>query len=88
LDDATFLTKLKGWKTVAFNLIMPLMLLLAAYSPGQELPDGEQIQHGLDTTEAAITAIWTIGNLVLRAFSNTTIFKSTSPAPMPEAKPQ
>ena len=49
-------------------------------------------KYGIDCTDAdmkpvadaLVTMIWMGGNIVLRWFTNTTMFKKTSPAPMPK----
>jgi hypothetical protein len=77
---------LKGYKTAIFNVVMPLLLMYASFNPGSDTPDAAAVHQGLTAIESAITIIWAAGNWVLRAFSNTTMFKKTSPAPMPEDK--
>ena len=59
---------LKGYRTLAFNLIMPGLMILAAtgiIGPG-ETPDAESVNVFLDNLEGVFTAVWAIGNIVLR----------------------
>jgi len=66
---------LKGYKTVAFNVVMSLITILTMFNPGSELPDAETVQGGIDAVEAAVVAVWTVGNLILRAVTDSPIFK-------------
>ena len=72
---------LTGFKTLLFNLIMGgIMLLVQRY--GIDCTDAD-IKPVVD---ALVTVAWAGGNIVLRWFTNTTMFKKTSPAPMPEGE--
>lgn len=83
-----YLDALKGWKTVAFNVVIVVVFALNQVGAfgNDAAPTGEQIHAGLDGLDAALTALASIGNIILRAGVNTTIFKKTSPAPAPEPK--
>lgn len=77
---------LAGWKTVLFNAGIVLVLALNQFGLfGQDnpAPTPEQLHGGLDQLDAGLVALGAFGNAVLRAVTNTTIFKSTSPAPQP-----
>jgi len=69
------MNSLKGFKTIAFNLIMTLTMVYQMWQPDVELPDAEQVTGAIDSAEAAITAIWAIGNMWLRAITDSPIFK-------------
>ena len=73
---------LTGFKTVLFNLFMGGILLLA-----QKFDFGLTSEEAKPIVDSAVTIIWAVGNIVLRTLSNTTIFKKTSPAPMPDGTP-
>ena len=66
---------LKGYKTIAFNVIMSLVTVIALFNQGAELPDAETVRGGLDAVDTAIAAVWGIGNIILRAVTDTPVFK-------------
>jgi len=68
----------KGYKTVAFNVLMSLVTIITMFNPGSELPDAETVQGGINAVEAAVVAVWTVGNLILRAVTDSPIFKKDS----------
>lgn len=76
---------LAGWKTIAFNVLMASVLVLNQFNAfGVDTPPTEdQVQTGLDQIDQGAAALLVIGNMILRAITNTTMFKKTSPAPMP-----
>ena len=71
------LESIKGWKTILFNIIMTVVMLISVWGGFGDAPapTGEDIQSAIDQLDAAIAAIWGIGNLILRAITNTSIFK-------------
>jgi hypothetical protein len=69
---------MKGWRTVAFNVIMTFVSVYAIKSPGANAPDASVINAALDNVEALIPFIWGIGNVILRAVTTTPIFKSST----------
>jgi hypothetical protein len=66
---------LKGYKTAIFNAVMTVVMVLRLWNPDAELPDADTVSQGLDTIDAAIAAIWGTGNMILRAITDTPIFK-------------
>lgn len=70
---------MKGYRTVAFNVIMTVLMGISLWSPGSELPDAGMVDKLLGDAEGVFTAIWGAGNLVLRAVTNTAVFKATTP---------
>lgn len=67
----------KGYKTVVFNIVMGAVMLVRALSPDVELPSEDQVNSAFDAVEAGLTAIWTVGNLLLRAITDSPIFNKT-----------
>lgn len=67
------LETVKGYKTVAFNVIVGLLLVWRAVRPADEIPSSEQVSTLLDSLYASLDAIMVVGNLVLRAMTNTAI---------------
>lgn len=61
----------KGYKTIAFNVIVGLLLVWRAVRPADEIPSSEQVSALLDSLYASLDAILVVGNLVLRAVTNT-----------------
>ena len=67
------LETVKGYKTVAFNVIIGLLLVWRAVRPADEIPSSEQVSALLDSLYASLDAILVVGNLVLRAMTNTAV---------------
>jgi len=63
----------KGYKTVVFNVLIGLVMVWKAVSPESELPTPEMLNGLLDTLYASLEAILVVGNIVLRAVTNTAI---------------
>lgn len=66
---------LKGFKTVIFNGIMMIIMWVKVKQPDIEVPGEAEIMQGIDYIDMALTFIWGIGNIVIRRFTNTAIFK-------------
>ncbi len=65
----------KGFKTVLFNLIMFVGQGLTIWL-GVDTEEGVTVlQENVDMIIAGITAIWTVGNVWLRAVTDSPIFK-------------
>ena len=69
------LDKLKGYRTVIFNVIMGIIMLVRVFNPDAQLPADEAVNQALDATSAALDAVWLVGNLVLRAITDSPIFR-------------
>jgi hypothetical protein len=63
----------KGYKTVVFNVLIGLVMVWKAVSPESELPTPELLNGLLDTLYASLEAILVVGNIVLRAVTNTAV---------------
>lgn len=61
---------MKGWRTVAFNILMAVIMGWNLLMPEKMI---EIDQATLDTL---LTTLWGVGNVVLRALTNTQIGKS------------
>ena len=66
---------MKGYRTIIFNAIMTLIMVMRLWKPDVEMPGELEINAGLDAIDAAITFVWGLGNLFLRTVTNTPIFK-------------
>jgi hypothetical protein len=66
----------KGYKTVAFNLIMTVLMMISLWLPEADLPEANVISQMLEGAEATLTTIWGVGNMILRAITDSPIFKS------------
>ena len=64
---------MKGYRTVAFNLVMGVVMLVNQVY-GTEIGDA-QVSATIDALDAGLTGLWAIGNVVLRAVTNTSIFR-------------
>jgi hypothetical protein len=73
------MNKLKGYRTVIFNIIMTLVMFWQVQQPDVELPTADHVNQSLDAVEAVVTVLWGIGNLFLRAWTDSPIFEKESP---------
>ena len=67
------LETVKGYKTVVFNVLIGLVMVWKAVSPESELPTPELLNGLLDSLYASLEAILVVGNIVLRAVTNTAV---------------
>lgn len=65
----------QGWKTVVFNVIMAIIAGVKIVNPDAEQPDAAAVQGALDVSNEALLAITAVGNVILRAFTSSPIFK-------------
>ena len=63
-----------GYKTVIFNVVMGGIMLVRALSPDAELPGEAAVSSAVDAFEVGLTAVWGVGNLILRAITSSPIF--------------
>jgi len=66
---------MKGYKTIAFNVIMAIIAAVYALNPDAEKPSPEQVQGGVDAVEAGFAAVLSVGNIILRAITTSAVFK-------------
>lgn len=68
---------MKGYKTVIFNVVMSAIMVFTLWNQeaAQDLPSAAEVQGLIDQGETWITAVWAIGNVMLRAVTNTAIFQ-------------
>jgi hypothetical protein len=66
---------LKGYRTIIFNVIMSAFMLISLWSPSTELPSGEEVKGALEQLDLALAFFWGLGNIILRAITDTPIFK-------------
>lgn len=66
---------MKGYRTIIFNLIMAAIAALRVVSPESVLPSDADVNTALTVIDSALTAVTVIGNLILRAITNTKIGK-------------
>ena len=64
---------MKGYRTVVFNLVMGVVMLVNQVY-GTEIGEA-QVGATIDALDAGLTGLWAIGNVVLRAVTNTAIFR-------------
>ena len=63
----------KGYKTIIFNVLIGLLMVWKAVSPESELPTPDMLNGLLDSLYASLDAILVVGNIVLRAVTNTSV---------------
>ena len=66
---------MKGFRTILFNAVMAVVMIVKATNPDVELPDDQAVTVAFDAVELAIGLVWSIGNLILRAITDSPIFK-------------
>lgn len=73
---------LKGYRTVIFNTLMALLMILSATGviTPEEVPDGETVNVFLDNLEAVIGGVTVVVNIILRKMTNTPL-GSSEPLP-------
>lgn len=67
--------KLKGWKTILFNIIMIGFALVAVLNPEAVLPGEAAVKENIQALETVVVFFWGVGNVILRAVTNSPIFK-------------
>ena len=68
---------MKGYKTIIFNVIMSAVMVISMWNQdaASSLPDAAQVTSLIDQAETWITAVWGVGNVILRSVTSTAIFK-------------
>ena len=66
---------LKGFKTIAFNVLMLVIMGVRVINPEAELPDAEAVESTVISVDAALTALWGFVNIILRSVTDSPIFK-------------
>lgn len=67
--------KLKGYRTIIFNLIMTAIMALSLWMPQQHFPDATVVNIFLDHLQEVAIAVWSAGNFILRFITTTPVFK-------------
>ena len=70
------LDKIKGYKTLAFNIVMALLLVWRSVRPTDQIPDEATATSILDSLFNSLDALTVIGNIFLRFRTTTPIGKS------------
>lgn len=66
---------LQGYRTIVFTLIMAALTTWRVLDPTAELPDETAINGAVDTVLLAITTVWGVGAIILRAVTKTPLGK-------------
>ncbi len=66
---------MKGFKTVAFNVVMTVVALVRVFNPEAELPDPVAVQASVDLVDVGFLSAWGTINLILRGLTDSPIFK-------------
>ena len=69
----------KGFRTIAFNVLMTAIAILAIINPVAELPDPAQVAKLVEDFGIWFASAWGIGNALLRAITDSPIFKKAPP---------
>jgi len=66
---------MKGYRTIIFNVIMAALAAIRILAPESVLPSDIDVNAALEAVDAALAAVLVIGNLILRAFTDSKIGK-------------
>jgi hypothetical protein len=66
---------MKGYKTIAFNVIMAGIALIHAFNTGASLPDASAVSGVVDQFSTWFDSAMVVGNVILRAITTTSVFK-------------
>lgn len=66
---------LKGYRTIIFNVAMSAIMVIRLWNPEAEVPDAASVDAAIGHVDAAIAAVWGLGNMLLRAITNTAMGK-------------
>ena len=69
------LETIKGYKTVIFNVTVGLLMVWRATDQSVVLPDETQVNAALDAVFSILDPLAVVGNMVLRAVTNTAVGK-------------
>lgn len=67
--------KLKGYRTIVFNIIMAASTLMTIFFGVDVSDDATKLKEGIDLLLEGLTVVWGVGNVWLRAITNSPIFK-------------
>lgn len=70
---------LKGYRTVVFNIVIGGIMLVNQIwgSADQPIADPNVVTESIDKIDIGLTVIWTVGNIIFRAITNTAIGQKT-----------
>lgn len=66
---------MKGYKTIAFNVLMAAIAVVHSANSDAQLPDAAAVQGAVDNFQVWFDGAVILGNLVLRAVTTSAIFK-------------
>lgn len=66
--------KMKGYKTVVFNIIMGIVMLVKVLGGDASGLEDVDVSGAIDIVEAGLVTLWSVGNIILRAITSTKIF--------------
>lgn len=67
---------MKGYKTVAFNALMTVGMFITVWTGHDTTAEVEVVKDNVLNISTALTVVWGIGNVWLRAITDSPIFKS------------
>ena len=67
--------RFKGWRTFVFNVLMATAMCVTMISGTATEGDVIILKQGVEHIIEGVIAVWTIGNLWLRAITDTPIFQ-------------
>lgn len=70
--------KLKGYRTIVFNVIMAISMLMTIFFGVDVSGDATKLKEGIDMALQGLTTIWGIGSIWLRIITDSPIFKGKS----------
>ena len=67
--------KLKGYRTIVFNVIMAISMLMTIFFGVDVSGDATKLKEGIDMALQGLTTIWGIGSIWLRIITDSPIFR-------------
>lgn len=66
---------MKGYKTIAFNVVMAVIAIVHSLNSDAQLPDAAAVQGAVDHFQVFFNGFLIVGNTILRAVTTSGIFK-------------
>ena len=67
--------KLKGYKTIIFNVIMAISMLMTIFFGVDVSADATKLKDGIDMALQGLITVWGIGSIWLRIITDSPIFR-------------
>lgn len=69
---------IKGFRTIAFNVVMTIGMLVTVWTGIDTSAEVEQVQEGINSILTGIVSVWLVGSIWLRVLTDSPIFKKVN----------